>query len=113
MKAVPVLILMCFTAISCIPAKSTIVIPPQSSLEVDFPDYELYEARINNKSRNAIEVKVMNKKTEEGIRGFGLSGLGKAKVMVEQEASLSLLNSAKFLIIYHTVQLPNPQWHLL
>lgn len=94
MKSFLIVFLIGLSLFSCAPTKSTLVIPPQSSIQIDYLNIDLYEAKIRNKSRQEVEVEVINKKTDESIRGFGLAGYGKAIVMVEEEANLNLMNSS-------------------
>lgn len=71
--------------------KSTIEIPPNQDVEIDFPNYTFYELDITNKTGNEIGIKVINKFNDEFKRGFGLAG--KAKVMVEGNSKIIFSNA--------------------
>ncbi|MEM6629388.1 MAG: hypothetical protein AAF694_06925 [Bacteroidota bacterium] len=77
---------------SCASTDLLVKIPPQQSIEIDLPAYERYDATLRNQSLNDVEVKVLNKSTDEALRGFGLAGKGKATVFVEKSGKLVLNN---------------------
>lgn len=79
---------------SCNAQKNTLEIPAQQRVVLDYPDLELFAADLNNKSFKGIEVSVRSKQTDKQVKGFGLSGKGKATVMVEKANQLVLLNSS-------------------
>ena len=73
--------------------RSSLEIPPRSSLELDYADYEMYQLKLRNNGRD-IDVKVVDKKTGEFIRGFGLGPVGKVEVMVENTSKIVFVNSS-------------------
>lgn len=80
---------------SCGMNRTTVSIPAKQNIVLDYPDYSLYSAQIKNQTFKPIEVKVWSKEDDTTIRGFGLSGLGNAKVMVEKENQLVLVNGGE------------------
>ncbi len=74
--------------------KSNLEIPPNSSLEVDYPNYELYELQLKNNTGRQLDVQVINKATGDFVRGFGLGPLGKVEVMVEQDSKIVFTNNS-------------------
>jgi hypothetical protein len=79
--------------LACSAQKSTLQIPANKSVQIDYPDYALCMASLNNKSMAEIRVVVVSKADNDTIRGFGLANKGKADVMVERNAYLCLINS--------------------
>jgi len=75
--------------------KSNLEIPPNTSLELDYTTYELYELTLKNNTGKDIGVKVTNKETGEFVRGFGLGPLGKVEVMVEQGSKIVFTNGSQ------------------
>ncbi|MEM8510119.1 MAG: hypothetical protein AAF717_19965 [Bacteroidota bacterium] len=73
--------------------KSNLEIPPDSSLELDYADYEMYQLQLRNNNSKGLEVKVVNKQTGAFVRGFGLGPVGKVKVMVESTSKIVFLNT--------------------
>ena len=78
---------------SCASSDMLVKIPPQQSVEVDFPAYNRYDATLRNTSLNDIEVQVWDKQSDESYRGFGLAAKGKATVFVEKKGKLVLKNA--------------------
>jgi len=75
--------------------KSNLEIPPNTSLELDYASFALYELQLKNNTGKDIEVKVKNKETGEFVRGFGLGPLGKVEVIVEQGCKIVFTNTSK------------------
>lgn len=75
--------------------KSNLEIPPNSSLELDYANYELYKLKLKNNTLKDIGVKVKNKETGEFVRGFGLGPLAKVEVMVEQGSKIVFTNTSE------------------
>jgi len=65
----------------------------QQTISLDY-DYALYDVTINNKSGAELEISVIDKKTNEQYRGFGLNSFGKATVMVERNGALIIFNNS-------------------
>lgn len=80
--------------IGCTSSRSTVVIPANQTVQIDYSQYALYEMKLRNASKNSIDVKVLNKETGEFQRGFGLEGSGRADVIVERGSTLQLFNSS-------------------
>ena len=74
--------------------KSNLEIPPKSSLELDYADYEMYQLKLRNNMSKGLEVKVVDKKTGEFVRGFGLGPVGKVEVMVENTSKIVFTNTS-------------------
>ena len=74
--------------------KSDLQIPPKSSLELDYADYEMYELELKNKMSKGLEVKVVSKESGEFVRGFGLGPVGKVEVMVEGSSKIVFMNTS-------------------
>lgn len=74
--------------------KSSLEIPPQSSLELDYANYEMYQLELKNKMSKGLEIKVLNKKTGAFVRGFGLGPVGKVEVMVESSSKIVFVNTS-------------------
>ena len=75
-------------------SQSTFVIPGNSSIEIDIPNYDLYGAMIKNKSVNELAVSVVNKESNEKVKGFGLIARAKDIISVEGPNKLVLSNSS-------------------
>jgi hypothetical protein len=86
------LLLPVLTLFSCSSSNVLLQIPSQQAVELDYIDYDLYEASIKNDSEAELEVKVLDKRTDEFIRGFGLGQNKKARVIVGQNGKLNLRN---------------------
>ena len=84
-----------FVAVYISAQKSNLEIPPNTSLELDYANYELYELQLKNNTGKDIEVEVKNKETSEFVRGFGLGPLGKVEVLVEQGSKIVFTNPSK------------------
>ena len=74
--------------------RSSLEIPSKSSLELDYADYEMYQLKLRNNNSKGLEVKVVDKKTGEFVRGFGLGPLGKVEVMVENASKIVFTNTS-------------------
>ncbi|NKI31051.1 hypothetical protein [Croceivirga thetidis] len=74
--------------------KSDLQIPPKSSLELDYADYEMYELQLKNKMSKGLEIKVVDKQSGEFVRGFGLGPVGKVEVMVEGSSKIIFTNTS-------------------
>ena len=73
--------------------RSTLEIPASASIELDYANFEMYQLTLKNKSGKELGIKVLNKKTNDFVRGFGLGPLGKVKVMVEQTSKIVFTNT--------------------
>lgn len=74
--------------------KSSLAIPAGGAIELDYPNYEMYQLQLKNKLGKGIQVEVKNKATGEFVRGFGLGPLGSVEVMVEATSKIVFTNSA-------------------
>ncbi len=79
---------------SCSSNKTVFVIPQNSTIEIDYAEYDMTKATIKNKSFKEIDVVVLSKENSEQVRGFGLGVRGEADVMVERENKLVLKNTS-------------------
>lgn len=77
---------------ACTPTDLLLRVEAGKRLEVDYPQYEAYEARVRNASTKDVNVAVMDKSRDEQLRGFGLAKRAKATVLVEQGSKLVLEN---------------------
>ncbi len=71
-----------------------IYIPANQTIELDYPNFDMFTATVINSSFKDIDVAVLSKNNNEQIRGFGLGVKGKADVMVEAENKLVLKNGS-------------------
>ncbi len=86
-------LLLVFT--SCSTAqKSNLEIAQGTSMELDYPNFNMYELQLKNSTGAGLDVKVENKETGEFVRGFGLGPLGKVEVMVEQGSKIVFTNNS-------------------
>lgn len=69
------------------------VIPANQSVEIDYNNYELYDAQIKNTSTKGVEVAVLDKVSGEKIRGFGLGIKANQTITVEKTSKLVLTNT--------------------
>ena len=74
--------------------KSSLEIPPKSSMELDYADYDMYQLQLRNGNSKGLEIKVVNKETGAFVRGFGLGPIGKAEVMVEGTSKIVFTNTS-------------------
>ena len=86
-------LLTCFAA--CKNYQLSVQIPAKEQLVLDYPNYDVFTASLQNRSLSKLEVKVVSKKGEERIRSFGLGAMATEKVRVEKENQLILLNNGK------------------
>lgn len=75
--------------------KSNVEIASGTSMELDYPNYNLYELQLKNNTGAQIEVAVKNKATGEFVRGFGLGPFGKVEVLVEKTSKIVFTNNSK------------------
>lgn len=84
-----------FVFTSCSTAqKSNLEIAQGTSVELDYPNYKMYELQLKNSTGADLDVKVENKATGEFVRGFGLGPLGRVEVMVEQGSKIVFTNNS-------------------
>lgn len=74
--------------------KSNLEIASNSSMELDYPEYNMYELQLKNSTGADLEVKVENKETGEFVRGFGLGSFGKVEVLVEKGSKIIFTNNS-------------------
>lgn len=79
---------------ACVTEKASVYVPAKQSVEIDYPNYELFVATLKNGSKSAVDVAVLSKDNNEKVRGFGLNVKGKANVMVEAGNKLVLQNDS-------------------
>lgn len=72
-----------------------IQIPSKEKVVLDYPNYDLYMANLQNRSLTTLDVSVVSKNGEEWVRSFGLGAMGSENVRVEKENQLVLQNSGK------------------
>ncbi|MFD2587307.1 hypothetical protein ACFSQJ_10220 [Croceitalea marina] len=75
--------------------KSNVEVASGSSIELDYPNYKMYELQLKNNTGAQIDVEVQNKETGEFVRGFGLGPLGRVEVIVEQGSKIVFTNNSK------------------
>jgi len=78
--------------VSCQTTQEAVRIPANDSVQLENPSDGMYEAILSNRSFKSLEVKVLNKQSNEVIRGFGLGRRGNAEILVEEDAILVLTN---------------------
>lgn len=77
---------------SCSSDKSIVSIPPFQSVEIDFAEYQSYQAQIKNRSMTGVDIAVLAKADNEQYRGFGIGARSTQRVMVEKDAKLVFTN---------------------
>lgn len=88
----PFVILCLLLLSSCFGPESILRIAPNETVEFDVASNQLYEARLKNRSSSEVEVAVLDKRSDEMVRGFGLGRSGEADVIVEGNSKLALRN---------------------
>ncbi len=95
-KTTIIITVLLFVFTSCSTAqKSNLEIPPKSTLELDYANYELYELQLRNNTGKEIRIDVRNKETEEFVSGFGLGPLGKVEVLVAKGSKIVFSNTSE------------------
>ena len=74
--------------------KSNLEIAPNSSLELDYPNYKMYELQLKNSTGTALAVRVADKKTGEFVSGIGLGPLAKVEVVVGEGSKIVFTNNS-------------------
>ena len=82
------------TFAACSSTNSIIKIPANQSVDISTFDYEYSKVKLQNRSANQVVVKVVDKKSGEFIRGFGLGPVGSTHVSVEDFGQLKLINNS-------------------
>lgn len=75
--------------------KMTITIPSNKTIELSCPENSRFFAVVNNQSNVGLNLKVVDKKTNETLRGFGLGNFATEKILVENTSILSLNNDSE------------------
>ncbi|WP_044203197.1 hypothetical protein [Flammeovirga sp. OC4] len=91
MKTIVLQLIALFLISSCTTTKTALVVPPNSSIEIDYPNMDVFRASIKN-GGDDVGIAVLSKSTEQQIRGFGLAPRANADVMVERENKLTVKN---------------------
>ena len=86
-------LLFAISSFSVFAQKLTVSIPANQVFELDYPGYDLYEAKLKNKSSLGIEVAVLSKSYGERKRSFGLNARSKAEIQVEKGNKLVFINN--------------------
>jgi len=86
------LTILLFTA--CSSTNSIIKIPANQSVDISTENYEYSKVKLQNRSASQVDVKVIDKKSGEFIRGFGLGPIGSTHVSVEDFGQLKLINNS-------------------
>ena len=95
-KAIIILVAMLSATTAVLNAqKSKLEIPAESSLVLDYANYDMYRLQLKNHMSKGLEVKVVDKKTGDFVRGFGLGPVGKVDVMVEGSSQIVFTNTSK------------------
>ena len=79
---------------SCVSERTVVCVPAKQSIEIDYPNYDLFNVNLKNSSLKNLEVAVLSKANNTKIKGFGLGKKGNADVLVEAENKLVLQNEA-------------------
>lgn len=87
------LVLLSVLLFSCSANKSTVIIPPNQYVEIDYPEYDAFRATLNNKGKGDLDVAVFSKKYNRQVKGFGLGRMGTERILVEAENKLVLKNT--------------------
>lgn len=83
---------------SCSGPRMTVQVPPNDVVEVNFDDFDNYEATIKNKSGEGVDIKVMDNANNEQTSGFGLNKKSKAKVAVSEGETLVFKNNSNSVV---------------
>lgn len=73
---------------------SVVEILPFKSVELYYPEMSVQDVRISNLSKSEIEVSVIDNKSRDQVKGFGLNAMSKAVVTVEDGRSLVMKNTS-------------------
>ena len=73
---------------------SVIKIPANQSVDIETNEFEYSKVKLKNRSTKGVDVKVVDKKSGEFIRGFGLGPVGSSHVSVEDFGQLKLINNS-------------------
>ncbi len=76
-------------------AQSTVKIPAGESIVLDYPEFAYCYAHLKNKGTQNVEVSVIDKKSDERLRSFGLNKWANEKIIVESTSNLILRNTNK------------------
>lgn len=79
---------------ACTTNQTVVLIPAQKTVELDYPEYDIYAAQLRNKSLNGLGIAVFSKDKNEQVRGFGLGPKSGSQVMIERESKLVIKNNA-------------------
>ncbi len=77
---------------SCASNKTILHIPANQSVEIDYPDYDVFRASLDNQSRRELDIAVLSKSSGRQVRGFGLGKKSSADFVVESENRLVVKN---------------------
>ena len=95
MKMQLLMLALCFMVGSQVLCQEVVEIPAQSTIELEYSDYEMNKVTLKNKSAKGLDVKVLDKTSGEQMRGFGLGTKGaKVHVLVEESSKLVLQNKS-------------------
>jgi len=72
--------------------KKVINVPPNKSVELDFKEFTSYEAKVANKSKVDLEIKVVDKESLKQVSGFGLGKKKTEEVMLKNSSKLVIKN---------------------
>lgn len=75
-------------------AKEIVTVKSNSKLSLNYEEFENFRVQIKNKSLKTFDVSVEDAGTNEWVKGFGLSGKGKATVDVLSNQNLILENTS-------------------
>lgn len=90
-----ILILLILQLSLCFSQKINVEIPSGKTIEVASPAHKNYEASIKNYGYSGVNIKVVDKNTNEILRGFGLGKMAKEKIKVENSSKLTIQNDSK------------------
>jgi len=86
------LTLFTFSTSLVIAQKEVISVAPDKSVALEFNEFSSYEAKVANKSKVDLEIKVIDKKSQEQLSGFGLGKKKTQKVMLRNSSKLVVVN---------------------
>jgi len=79
---------------ACSNYQMRVQIPSKEKLVLDYPNYETFMGKLQNRSLTSLDVEVVSKKDEKWVRSFGLDAMATEKIRVEQENHLILANNS-------------------
>lgn len=88
------ILLLALCLASCTAQKSSIFIPANQTVEIDYIDIDYYQITLKNKGIKDISIAVNSRSSNEQVKGFGMGDRAKVEVYVEAENKLLVTNNS-------------------